>query len=280
MIPVTFEESQRALDALIACTVGPIFLPANLRTYGLGGDSPRAVRLWRNADWTAFIGLTNSGVLMPQLRDASAADLDALPHALAGPPINGMNGELDQIGTTVQALGLQDAATTLDRAEPCFALNLSDLIIPGPDDVTLRAPLRDDVPLLQSWRTAYRHEILGDTLDQARDNAAREVPMWLAEDALRLAIRDGQPVALAGFNARLPGLVQIGGVYTPPALRRQGLARRAVALLLSEAAASGVTRSVLFAASDNAARAYTAIGFQPAGRMRMIVYPQALTVVP
>lgn len=39
---------------------------------------------------------------------------------------------------------------------------------------------------------------------------------------------------------------------------------RAVALHLAEARASGVARAVLFAASDAAACAYRAIGFQPA----------------
>jgi predicted GNAT family acetyltransferase len=69
---------------------------------------------------------------------------------------------------------------------------------------------------------------------------------------------------VAGFNATLPEIVQIGGVYTPAALRGKGYARRAVALHLAEARAAGVARAVLFAANDAAARAYQAIGFRRA----------------
>jgi predicted GNAT family acetyltransferase len=69
---------------------------------------------------------------------------------------------------------------------------------------------------------------------------------------------------MTGFNATLPEIVQIGGVYTPADLRGRGYARRAVALHLAEARGKGTARAVLFAANDAAARAYRAIGFQPA----------------
>ena len=70
----------------------------------------------------------------------------------------------------------------------------------------------------------------------------------------------------------MPEAVQIGGVYTPPALRRKGLARRAVALHLAEARAQGSEMAVLFAASDNASRAYEAIGFERRGDYAVLVY--------
>ena len=70
---------------------------------------------------------------------------------------------------------------------------------------------------------------------------------------------------MTGFNAELPTIVQIGGVYTPPPLRGQGFARHAVALHLDEARRRGVGRATLFSASESAARAYSAIGFEPIG---------------
>jgi predicted GNAT family acetyltransferase len=65
------------------------------------------------------------------------------------------------------------------------------------------------------------------------------------------------------FNGRLPDAVQIGGVFTPPALRARGFARAVVAGALLAARADGVTRSILFTGRDNAfARsAYLSLGY-------------------
>jgi predicted GNAT family acetyltransferase len=72
--------------------------------------------------------------------------------------------------------------------------------------------------------------------------------------------------------------VQVGGIYTPPALRGRGLARAAVALHLAEARNTGVSRAVLFAASPAAARAYTAIGFQPNGSFALVLFAAPVTI--
>jgi predicted GNAT family acetyltransferase len=83
---------------------------------------------------------------------------------------------------------------------------------------------------------------------------------WLLE-------QDGWPVASTGFNARLPDVVQIGGVYTPPALRGRGYARAAVAGSLLAVRETGVRRAVLFTGTDNepARRTYLALGFRVVG---------------
>ena len=75
-------------------------------------------------------------------------------------------------------------------------------------------------------------------------------------------------LAMTGFNAQIPDMVQIGGVYTPPDLRGRGHARRAVAL---HVAASGVGRATLFSASEAAARAYRAIGFRQVGDWTLLL---------
>jgi predicted GNAT family acetyltransferase len=106
--------------------------------------------------------------------------------------------------------------------------------------------------------------VLGSFGPEARAKAEVDIASYMAQDSHRLLLHEGRPVALTGFNATLPGMVQIGGVYTPAPLRGRGYARRAVALHLAEAHAKGATRAVLFAASDAAARAYQAIGFRGA----------------
>ena len=83
-----------------------------------------------------------------------------------------------------------------------------------------------------------------------------------------------QIVAMTGFNAMARGIAQVGGVYTPPALRGRGYARAAVAASLKLAREQGAVRSVLFTAETNLAaqRAYTALGYQVAGDFGLVLY--------
>lgn len=73
-----------------------------------------------------------------------------------------------------------------------------------------------------------------------------------------------QIVAYAAYNAALPEIVQIGGVWTPPELRGRGYGRAVVAASLLAARDDGVQRAVLFTGERNVAaqRAYAALGFR------------------
>lgn len=81
------------------------------------------------------------------------------------------------------------------------------------------------------------------------------------------------PVAYQQFNAALPDVVQVGGVWTPPPWRRRGYARAVVAGSLLAARAEGVPRSVLFTGEENipAQRAYAAIGYRRVGDWGLLV---------
>ncbi len=73
----------------------------------------------------------------------------------------------------------------------------------------------------------------------------------------------GTIVATTAFNAQIPEMVQVGGVYTPPASRGRGYARCVVAGSLLDARADGTAdRAILFTPNPAAARAYEAIGFR------------------
>ena len=88
----------------------------------------------------------------------------------------------------------------------------------------------------------------------------------------------GEPVAMSGFNATLPDCVQIGSVWTAPELRRRGYARCAVAGSLLEAREAGVSRSILFAESPHAKRAYEAIGFRRIGDYGLVLFDGPQTI--
>lgn len=250
-----------------------MFALANLRDFGLNAPAPRAMNMWMLGDpLRGVFGITNEGMILPQCPDLPEADLTAAADLIRGRTVMGLAGEASQARRFLQQAGWQDRAAHLDRDEPSFALNLRDLIVPPTENARL-VPLSDgDRSLLIRWREAYHLESLGTDPGMARKAAQKDIDGYIQRDSHRLLMVDGQPVSMTGFNATLPEIVQIGGVFTPPALRGRGYARTAVALHLAEARAAGLRKSVLFAASNAAVRAYVAIGFAPAGTFSLVLF--------
>lgn len=93
----------------------------------------------------------------------------------------------------------------------------------------------------------------------------------VTEQRTRILTVDGQPVAMSSINARVIDTVQIGGVFTPKALRGRGYAGRAIAAQLNAEHAAGITKAILFAASQDATRAYSKIGFTQIGSYRLFL---------
>lgn len=273
-----------ALEAFLSARAAASMFPlGNLRAQGLGhgrgGEHAHATRFWLagGADGIAgALGLTAGGMLMPQW---PGGDWTCAVAPLAGAQVEGAVGPADQVRPLLAALGIDRAPRRQDADEPGFALDLADLRVPdGPG--TLRPLAEADTPWLADWRTLYNGEVLGLTGPAARVRAGAEVRGWLAAGSHRVLVDGGAPLAICGFNAALPGIVQVGGVFTPTALRGRGHARRAVALHLAEARAQGVARAVLFAASDAAARAYVAIGFRRTGTVALVLFDGHATVRP
>jgi predicted GNAT family acetyltransferase len=82
-------------------------------------------------------------------------------------------------------------------------------------------------------------------------------------------------VAMTGFNSEARGVAQVGGVFTPPALRRRGYARSAVAASLQLARKHrGAVRSTLFTAETNlaACQAYLALGYRIVGDFGLVLF--------
>jgi len=98
------------------------------------------------------------------------------------------------------------------------------------------------------------------------------VAVWQAQSAQWVLEVEGALVAYTGFNARLPDMVQVGGVYTPPELRGRGYARCVVAGALQSALSTGASRAVLFTPESNlpARCAYESVGFEVVGDYGLI----------
>lgn len=257
-----------------------MFLRSNLRAFGLeGSDDPRATRYWLQGDPVrAVFGRSHAGFLMAQAPEAGADDWAAFGTVLEGMSVAGITGAGDQVTTARAALGLNAHPYSLDRPEPLYRLTLDRLAMPDRPG-TLRRARADEGDMLRDWVWDYDTGALGapDTA-ATRARVQSTVERILTGDDTRILEVDGQPVAKTAFNARLPDMVQIGGVYTPPELRSRGHARRAAALHLAEARAQGVATAILFASGPAACRAYEAIGFERIGTYTLAILNEPAVV--
>jgi GNAT superfamily N-acetyltransferase len=242
----------------------------NLTRFGLNGIDNLAPRMWRNGNGapTGILSVTKAGMVMPYL---PSGYFDAAAAALYGRSLIGIIGPKQAVRGTQSALGLATADMELDADEVHFALDLDDLSIP--DGTTHIVPMTETLrPKLTEWMVDYHINTLGMTPDAAAAAVPDRISREMAENR-RVILMDGDtPVAATAFNAALPHIVQIGAVYTPPALRGKGYARRAVALHLEQARTTGVRRATLFASAQNAIAAYTAVGFRQIGEWVLAIF--------
>ncbi|MEO8348143.1 MAG: GNAT family N-acetyltransferase, partial [Acidobacteriota bacterium] len=209
------------------------------------------------------------GTLEPVARAAAAR---------SGRELKGLTGPWAQVEAARRALGFAERDASLDSREELFSLDLAELRVPEPlsaGRVECRRPRDDELELAARWRVAFSAEALGradgeEMLDAARADVARLQAM----DSHWILVEGGQPVAYSAFNARLPDVVQIGGVWTPPALRGRGYARAVVAGSLLEARREGAARAILFTGVENvaASRAYEALGFRVVGDYGLVIF--------
>lgn len=252
-----------------------MFLQGNLAAHGIGGSCHRHATdflLSGSSDVIEGVaGLTLGGFLMTQMPELAKVDLVALRGFWEGRTVLGMTGVPEQVEAVLAALDLLSAPLQIDVPEPLYTLDLADL---RPAAGSLRAPKPEDDSRLRVWFREYALETgqASDPRDAAQE-AAKRTEQAIAEPRdVRLLIENGVPVAMTGFNAVLPDMVQVGGVYVPPEGRNRALARTAVAVHLMEAKAAGVARAILFAASRPAARAYEALGFAQVGTYRICLF--------
>ncbi|HTH64576.1 MAG TPA: GNAT family N-acetyltransferase [Gemmatimonadales bacterium] len=197
--------------------------------------------------------------------------------AQSGRPIAGLSGPAEQVSAARTALGLDDRPAPKFGREELFALDLADLVVPQPladGRWICRHPRPDELELLVDWRVDFAREALqfpdSPTL---RGECERELALAY-EQGSNWVLEDGGLVSYSAFNARLPDIVQIGGVWTPRELRGRGYGRAVVAGSLVEVAQTGVRRAVLFAEREDAKRAYRGIGFRAVGAYGLVLFGQ------
>jgi RimJ/RimL family protein N-acetyltransferase len=203
----------------------------------------------------------------------------------SGRPIGGLIGPNDQVLVARDALRIVDSGVQMDQEEKLYSLKLEDMIVPDPlssGQVVGRRIGPGDLELLTEWRVAFNIEATGaeegpelwETSRVSLERSQKEGHTWVLE-------REGEAVACSSFNTAIKEAVQIGGVWTPPELRRRGYGRCVVATSLLDARAEGVEKSVLFTGEENLAaqKAYTALGFRHIGDYRLVLLQPQIRMV-
>jgi len=249
-----------------------MFLRANARKQGLAHGV--RVGAFRDGELVGVAEHGSGGMVLVQAPEF-VDELARACVASSGRPVTGLSGPLEQVRQARVALGLAQADARLQADELLYGLDLSDLMIPSDlaaGAIGWRAPTPGERDMLCDWRAAYDVEALGaaDSPEQRR-RAATFLDAQIADGNACVAVFGGAPVSLSALNATLPDIVQLGGIYTPPALRGRGFAKVAVAGSLLSARARGASRAVLFTSNPSAVRTYEALGFQRVGDYSLVL---------
>ncbi len=248
-----------------------MFLRSNLAAHGTDEQThPHGTTFFlttERQEVTGIFGISNGGYLMAQAPDAPPEDWDAFAAAIKGRTVAGMTGRPIQVAACLAATGLTHGPWAVLADEPLYHLTLTDLAdVPG----TVRTPAETDRALLEAWFTTYALDTgQAEPGDGPTEWAKARAGAAIGSDDVVILEENGTPLAMAGVNARVSDIVQVGGVFTPDGMRGNGYARRATAGLLRQCGTQGVTQSVLFAHNAVAARAYEALGFQHVGEYRV-----------
>jgi RimJ/RimL family protein N-acetyltransferase len=195
--------------------------------------------------------------------------------AESGRAVRGLFGPRALVVAAREALGFADRSTQLDSCEDLMALPLADLCVPPPladGRWMCRHPIASDRLDLARWSYGYAVEALGYVASPEEEQ--RVLSEFEPDPSTWVLAVEGKPVARSTFSGQLPDTVQVGGVYTPPELRRRSYGRGVVAGSLLDAQVRGVTRAVLFTANPAARAAYLGLGFRVVGDYGIVLFSE------
>ena len=225
---------------------------------------------------TGVAALYWNGNMMLQCEPADAVALASATLAAAMPrACTGLLGPRALLEDVIALPPFSLRRAQMASRQDLYGLDLVNLPDSAPMLARVRAATAKDREELTGWRHDYLCETLGASPgDTTRSRAGEEIARAIDEGrAFVLAMADNI-LAYAGFNATLPDIVQVGGVYCPPAERGLGYARAATHGALLAARERGVGRAILFTAEENipAKRCYEGLGFQRVGDYGTVIY--------
>jgi uncharacterized protein len=269
------DELERYLTAYIDSS---LFMLSNLRQAGIDfvEGRPYSANYWavkRGRRIEGVLAHSWNGMVLLQVPTSYLPDLVSTMLVQSTRFIAGFLGPWEQVEQS-HLLMVQRSSPQLvsSSREILYTLDLSSLEVPSGlavDSVEAGLATLDDLSDLISLREAYSLEALGKSRDE-EENLRR----MIAEQSLYVLKHQGKILSITGFNARLPEIIQIGGVYTPKPYRSCGYARSIVAFSLLHVRELGCRKAVLFTGEDNvpAQTAYRGLGFHAVGSYGMIFY--------
>jgi uncharacterized protein len=270
-----------ALEAFLASHADTsMFLRANARSAGLvdRGEPLQATYVAAIAAGEirgVAAHCWNGMVLVQAPEHVAAVTREAVRHSRR--TVTGFSGPWDQVVAARRALDLDAAPAAKDSRDELYVLDLARLVLPSAlatGAARCRHPAQSELEQLVQWRVQFAVEALGAVDGAELRSASRgDVLLHHERGSDWVLVAGPDLVSYSVFNAMLPEIVQIGGVWTPPQLRGRGYARSVVAGSLLAARKQGVHRAVLFADPLNVAAraAYLALGFQIVGDYGLVL---------
>lgn len=246
---------------------------SDLEPWTTGLLAQEGMRLWGAGD-RAALGIRSGGVVYPVFRDPLEPDLGS-----------GARQVLDRVGEAWCLMGpapwVAWAENWMPPSQIVHRVDYHFLARPtgvpsvpeGPGE--LRPAGTQDAELLFPLQEAYEKEEVLFVPEEFQPLASR-IHFWktLKRQEIVALWEAGRPVAKAGTNALTDRWGQIGGVYTRPERRGQGVQKRLMSFLLARLSSQG-RGACLFVKKANlgAAGLYRSLGFEDLGDFT-IVYGQ------
>jgi GNAT superfamily N-acetyltransferase len=257
-----------------------MFLRGNLARGGLVDRGERFQGtyggVFRDAELVGVVAQFWNGMLMPQALTGAVTACEAVL-AATGRAVSGFVGLPAQTAALRAHLGLAAASATIESDEILFGLDLDRLRVPvalAQGTVRCRRATEPDRPQLEGWSRAYHMETLDSTPGPELERRVAEgVDFGIATGTMWVLEQGTERLAMTRFNATTPECVQVGGVFTPPALRSRGYGACVVAGSLRDARTMGADRSILFTAQDNdpAQACYRSLGYETLGTYGLVL---------
>jgi len=230
---------------------------------GPGGRDPQGLQDLQGPVGAVFLHTPGFPVFVSHTTRRAAAEL-ARDLAAAGRRISGVSAgrqAADAFAAAWQARTGQTAV--VHRRMRLF--RLGELAWPRPDLETPEGTARLAVPpeagLLAGWFEAFARE----AGDPPRQDHRAAVGERLGYGGITLWEAGGVPVSVAALTRTVAGMVRVGPVYTPPALRGRGYAGAATAAASQAALDAGVREVVLYTdlANPTSNALYQRLGYRP-----------------
>ena len=279
-------EADRArVEALLERHVArSLFLLSNMERGGLDDHGEPYQGLWCgafDASSEALVGVAahfwNDNVVM-QTANLEQAEISALLEFTlehSAKPLRGLIGPWPQLEVVLSERQIDLKACHYAEREPLYTLHTEALrwpFKPG-DGLSVRLATEQDADELALWMLDSDRRVQpNSTLELARRTTRRRIEeraLWVLQRDKDLAL-----LSMTALNATVGGRIfQIGGVWTPPELRRRGHARRVVAGQIRALAERGYLQAILFTGQSNlpAQRAYEALGFERLGEYGLVL---------